>query len=225
MRGGGQAMTMWEHVIPFGDSSWTLPLAASIAVTLLLGGHLARAVHWLACLGVGVVVIITGKLAFDLGGWCLPAIGFFSISGHAMQTTAIYPLLFMMIGSGLGEHAARWGFYLGLTASLLMAVALISGNYHTLSETVAGAMVGAAVVSSYYRWYPSLRPAHLSLLVVLSLYVVLFVDIHDAVNPTKTAIWKGVSRWLGASEQYSRRIYFDPASGVRRILVRSRQML
>ncbi|MES2007437.1 MAG: phosphatase PAP2 family protein [Pseudomonadota bacterium] len=218
-------MTLWEHVIPFGDSSRTLPLAASIAVTLLLGGNLARAVHWLACFGVGVVVIIAGKLAFDMGGWCLPALDFFSISGHAMQTTAIYPLLFTMIGSGLGEHVARWGFYLGLMASLFIATALVAGNYHTLSETVAGATVGAAVVCSYFYWRPSLRPEHLSLLVVLSLNVVLFVDIHDVVHPTKAAIWQGVARWLGASDQYSRRIHIDPETGVRQILMRHGQPL
>ncbi|MDF3833480.1 phosphatase PAP2 family protein [Cupriavidus basilensis] len=218
-------MMLWEYVIPFGDSTWTLPLAASIAIVSLLGGYRARALHWLACFGIGLTVIIAGKLAFDLGGWCLPAAGFYSISGHAMQTTAIYPLLFMVIGAVFGERAVRWGFYLGLAAALLMAVTLVAGNYHTLSETVVGMMVGMLVVCSYMRWQPSLRPVHLSLLVVLPLSVALIFDMHDTVNPTKAALWQRAAHWMGATEQYTRQIYTDPVSGMRRISVRLRQIL
>lgn len=217
-------MTLWAHVIPFGDSSWTLPLAVSMAIALLLGGDPARAVRWLACFVAGIVVIVAGKLAFDLGGWCWPSLGFYSISGHAMQTTAIYPLLFMMLFSSLGPQATRWGFLLGLAASMFMAIALLAGNYHTLSETLAGMAVGALAVCTYLRWQPSLRPAHLSLLVALPTAVMLLVDMHGTVNPTKVALWQRAAVWLGATEQYTRQIYTDPVSGTRRVSVRLRSL-
>jgi len=217
-------MTLWAHVIPFGDSTWTLPLAVSIAVALLLGGDRARAIRWLACFGAGIALIVAGKLAFDLGGWCFPSIGFYSISGHAMQTTAIYPLLFMMLFSTVGPQAARWGFLLGLAASMFMAVTLLAGNYHTLSETLAGLAVGAMVVCTYLRWQPSLRPAHLYLLVALPVAVVLLVDMHGTVNPTKAALWQRAAVWLGATELYTRQIYTDPVNGTRRVFVRLRRL-
>ncbi|MBB1634308.1 phosphatase PAP2 family protein [Cupriavidus sp. UME77] len=217
-------MTLWPLVIPFGDSSWTLPLSASIAIALLLGGNRGLAVRWMACFGAGLAVIVAGKLAFDLGGWCLPALGFYSISGHAMQTTAIYPLLFMLLFSALGPRAARCGFLLGLAASMFMAVTLLAGNYHTLSETLAGMAVGAAVVCTYLRWQPKLRLAQLSLLVALPVAVVLLVDMHSTVNPTKAALWQRAAIWFGATEQYTRQISTDPVSGTRRVAVRVRSL-
>lgn len=218
-------MTLWVHVIPFGDSTWTLPLVVSIAIALLLGGYRASAFRWLVFFGAGIAMIVVGKLAFDLGGWCLPTVGFYSISGHAMQSTAIYPLLFMMIGSVSGAQIARWGFYLGLAAALFMAMTLVAGGYHTLSETVVGTTVGAAIVCSYARWQPSLRPIHLCSLVVLPLTVALLIDMHDTVDPTKAALWQRAAHWFGVTEQYTRQIYTDPDSGSRRVLVRLRQIL
>ncbi|MGT2512716.1 hypothetical protein [Cupriavidus basilensis] len=140
-----------------------------------------------------------------------------------MQTTAIYPLLFMLVLSVFGAQAARWGFHLGLAASVFMAVTLLAGNYHTLSETLAGMAVGAMVVCTYLRWQPSLRPAHLSLLVALPVAVVLLVDMHGTVNPTKAALWQRAAVWLGATEQYTRQIYTDPVNGTRRVFCAAAQ--
>ncbi|WP_432260476.1 phosphatase PAP2 family protein [Cupriavidus sp. TMH.W2] len=218
-------MTLWAHVVPFGDSTWTLPLAAAIALALLLAGYRAHAARWLVCFSAGIAMIVAGKLVFDLGGWSLPSIGFYSISGHAMQTTAIYPLLFMMILSAFGTRAARWGFYLGLAAALFMAITLLSGNYHTLSETLAGLVVGGAVVCSYLRWQLSFRPAHLASLVLLPLAAAVLVDMHGTVNPAKAALWQRAAHWLGATEKYTRQIYTDPASGMRLVSVRLRSIL
>lgn len=218
-------MTVWAHVIPFGDSTWTLPLAVSMAVALLLRGYPGGAVRWLICFGAGIALIVAGKLVFDLGGWYLPSLGFYSISGHAMQATAIYPLLFMMTLSVFGARAGRWGFYLGLGASAFMAVTLLAGDYHTLFETLAGMAVGAVVVCSYRHWKIMLRPADLSLLAILPLSVALIVDMHGTVNPTKAALWLKVAHWLGANQQYTRQIYTDPKTGLQQVTVRLRDIL
>jgi hypothetical protein len=210
----------WIYIIPFGESRLTLPLAASIALFLLLGGYRRQAACWLLSFCAGLLVIVTGKLSFELAGWSLPSLAFYNISGHAMQTTAIYPLLLMLSGSAFGPRYSRLGAYLGLGAAVYMAVTLVTGNYHTLSETLAGMAIGLVVFCPYLRWRPRPRFSFQAWLIALPLCGgVAMLVLYGAANPVKHVLWQHAAHWLSATDRYTRVIYTDPVTGNREVLV------
>lgn len=64
-----------SRIVAFGDSTGMLPLAAVIGLILFGAGYRLRALAWLASFGAGVLLILVGKMAFDLGGLHLSALG------------------------------------------------------------------------------------------------------------------------------------------------------
>ncbi|XYI34201.1 phosphatase PAP2 family protein [Cupriavidus oxalaticus] len=203
----------WSLVIWLGESSWVLPLAAAIALWLAAAGQWLRALRWAATLGAGAALILAGKLAFELGGWSWPAAGLYSISGHAMLTTATYPVLLMLAGGMLGARGARGGWLAGLAVSVVMGVALVAGYYHTLSETLAGAAVGLAVAACNTGAAVPLRLGRAALLLAASAALALMARFPQRVDAARDALQARSAERLGISQQYSRRIHVDPDSG------------
>ncbi len=196
-----------------------LPLAAAIGLVLFGAGYRLRALAWLASFSVGVLLIGAGKLAFDLGGLHVSALGFYSISGHAMLTTAVYPMLLMLLGASFSERTARYGTVLGFSPVAVISATLIVGNYHTLAETVAGGVIGLCVAWFNLRTPVRLEPRRLAGLLLLMLPLCLAVPTgwHGRARPIKEAMWQGLAHRLGATHWYRRDIVTDPLSGKRHI--------
>ncbi|QYY27672.1 MULTISPECIES: membrane protein [Cupriavidus] len=204
----------WFLVARFGEASFLFPLAALVAVRLAYQGLWKQAFYWLFTLCAGSAVIVAGKLAFEFGGWSVPAANLYSISGHAMLTACVYPVLLTVLGSIWGERAARTGTRIGIGVAVLAALALIAGHYHTVAETLIGMGVGFIVTWANLR--PSRRkvaavraPALNSLVLGLLLVVLVPVSFY----PIRIQLWSRGLDWLGVTERYSRRIGIDPISG------------
>ncbi|CAG9173773.1 hypothetical protein [Cupriavidus pinatubonensis] len=204
----------WFLVARFGEASFLFPLAALVAIRLAFQGLWKQAFYWIFTLCAGAAVIVAGKLAFEFGGWSVPSANLYSISGHAMLTASVYPMLLTVLGAIGGEKAARSGTRIGIGVALLAAVALIAGRYHTVAETLIGMGVGFIVTWANLRpsrrRIPAVRAPALNSL-VLGLLLVVLVPV--SLYPIRVQLWSQGLDWLGVTERYSRRIGIDPISG------------
>lgn len=206
--------TPWFLIVHFGEASLMFPLAGIVALRLAYLGQWKQAFYWLLSLSVGAAVILIGKLAFEFGGWSMPAADVYSISGHAMLTASVYPVSLTVLGSIWSKRAARVGLFSGICLALLAAVALVGGRYHTLSETLIGMVVGFTVTWANLR--PShwlLAPSQMPRLGRKALCAVLLVILPVSIYPIRVQLWSSALSWLGVTERYSRHIGVDPVSG------------
>ncbi|AGW92523.1 MULTISPECIES: phosphatase PAP2 family protein [Cupriavidus] len=218
-------MTQWPPFILLGESTWLVPVGLAIALALAAAGAWRRALVWLASFGCGAALVGSAKLAFDFGGWYLPALDLYDVSGHAMLTTAVYPVLLMLLGSALSPRVARIGWFAGLALALAMALKLVSGHYHTLSETLLGGAVGLAV--AWLNAGIRIRgPApQVVLVAVLGIGAFVFVNAHGLLYPVKAAMWEHAARWQDGTVRHYRQIDADPVTGQTRVTVRKRSCL
>lgn len=204
----------WVLIVHLGGASLTMPLAGMIALRLAYLGLWKRACYWLLSLVAGVAVILAGKLAFAFGGWSLPSVSVYSVSGHAMLTASVYPVLGAMLGSARGRQRAGYGLLAGVGVAALVATALVVGRYHTMAETLVGLAVGLTVAwINIHSSHVHARAAQTPMLARLALCGFLFLVVPAALYPIKVRLWSHGMHWFGITERYYRSIDTDPASG------------
>ncbi|CAJ94846.1 Membrane-associated phosphatase [Cupriavidus necator] len=218
-------MMHWPSLIQLGTITLLVPVALVIALALSVGGAWRSALRWLVSFSLGAALVGAAKFAFDYGGWYLPQLGLYSVSGHAMLTAATYPVLLMLLGSALSPRVARIGWFAGLALGLAMAVKLVSGNYHTLSETLLGGAVGLAV--AWLNAGIRIRgPApQIVLVAALGIGAFVFVNVRGLLYPVKAAMWEHAAPWQDGTVRHYRQIDADPVTGETRITVRKRSCL
>ncbi len=206
-------MSFWSFFIGLGDSALTIPLALGIALALAFQRAVRPALTWLLAFGIGLAVIAAGKLAFALFGWSLPAFDFYVISGHAMLTAAVYPMLFGSLVRASSPRMRRMAIITGLALAAAMAVILVTTLQHTLSETLLGSLVGLMVAFIGLRKPTAIRirPAALAAFIPLSCLVLLnaTMPVHAAMQ----GLWHHLGAQVGASGKYIRYIEFDTQAG------------
>lgn len=210
---------LWNHYLYFGESRLALPLAAWIAVCLAVAGQGMRALCWTVSFGIGATLVMAAKSAFSYSGWSLPSIGVYSVSGHAMLTAAVYPVLLMLLGSALGRYTGWLGLAAGVALALFMPVVLVTDFHHTVGESLIGLGVGLAVAGmTLWRWQP-VRLRHAGATVAMLLPLALLFDPRDAVEDMRDALHGRAMQWTGATGEYWRSIDPDPATGRRVVSV------
>src|SRR5690606_10313024 len=118
-----------------GDSAWVLPLAAGMALVLLLQRQWRAALIWCLALAGATLTIVAGKLAFDLFGWSIRNWKLYNVGGHAMFSAALYPTLGGLLMAGNSPLARRLGVAGGVLVALCVAGALVWRLDHSLAET------------------------------------------------------------------------------------------
>ena len=121
--------------------------AALAAVLMLAQKHATKplAVGWMAALALAIVATTVSKVAFMGWGIGIPDIDFTGISGHTMLAMAVYPLLFSTLASQLPPLQQRLSVAAGFVLALLVGQSRLAIDVHSVSEVLAGAMVGGAV--------------------------------------------------------------------------------
>nr|MBF0683756.1 phosphatase PAP2 family protein [Pseudomonas sp.] len=215
-------MSLRSLFISLGDSAVAIPLALAIALALALQDQRQRAAWWLLAFGTGIAIIAAGKLAFEFFGWSVPAIDMYVISGHAMLTAAVYPMLFTTLARPFGALAKRLGLFMGLGLAGLMGIGLVWGRFHTVSETVLGALVGLAVASAGHWSAARLHIGPAAVVALIPLLLLAAADIPSPVHAAKQRIWRYVAAELNLSERHIRYIRLDKATGEREVMLRVR---
>lgn len=212
-------MSFWSLFIGLGDSALAILLALGITLALFFQRESAQAARWILAFGTGALIIAAGKLAFDFFGWSIERIDMYVISGHAMLSAAVYPMLFGALTRSASPRVQLLAIFAGLAIAAAMAVVLVLTRQHTLSETLLGSLVGLAVafIGLYRPIAIRLRPA--LLLVFAPVLCLTLLNVSSPVHAARESIWRHAGAWFGVSGEYVRYIDVHPQSGEPAVVV------
>lgn len=150
----------WHLVTRLGESGIVLPVAITAAIWLLVDSREPRSAWlWLVPLGVAASITTVTKLAFLGWGIGSATFNFTGISGHAMFSAAIYPVLLRIL---LRKAPRPWpaaGIAAGYALAVLIAVSRVVVHAHSWSEVIAGFVTGG-LASACALTLMSIEPAH-----------------------------------------------------------------
>ncbi len=176
---------LWFSITRFGGAGLTLPLALTIAIWLALGYTWRLAVTWLGLLGAAIGVVMLTKIAFLGWGVGVREWDFTGVSGHAMLSTAVYPVAFFLTFLPTRPRLRAFGVALGLAVGVAVGLSRVVLDAHSPSEAAAGCTVGALAATVFVWWSWNARPGKLSAVPVAVSLLMLFVALHDVRVPTQ----------------------------------------
>lgn len=144
-------MIDWSEITHFGDITITSLAALAITAWLLAENEKRLALLWCVLFGSAMTLVVATKMAFIGWGIGIRSLDFAGFSGHAMRAAAVLPVLFYL----LLERTPGWvrvsGAVCGLGFAALISVSRVFLNAHSISEVVAGWVLGAAVSILFIR--------------------------------------------------------------------------
>ena len=144
-------LRLWYTITSLGGAGLTLPLAIAIALWLALGYTWRMAALWLGLLGAAIGVVTLTKLAFLGWGVGVRALDFTGVSGHAMLSTAVYPVALFLMLLPARRSIRLAGVLLGLAAGIAVGLSRVVLVAHSPSEAVTGCLVGAGAALLFVR--------------------------------------------------------------------------
>ncbi|WP_295452937.1 phosphatase PAP2 family protein [uncultured Thiodictyon sp.] len=171
-----QTLLFWDQVGHLGAAGLMLPLLLIVCACLWQTGQRAVAGRWLLLLAAGAALVLMTKLVFMVWGMGSVALDFTGISGHTTLATAILPVWLAWLPGRWGGRRVQWvALLIGLGIGALVGWSRIAVGAHSVSESVAGWLLGAAIATAAFHWFdqrvsPPLlaRGAGLMLLLALS---------------------------------------------------------
>lgn len=144
-------MIAWLEITRFGDIVVTAPAAAAIIAWLMMGRAWRLAAWWWVLFIGGMALVVATKIAFIGWGFGIRALDFTGISGHAMRATAVYPVLFYLALLRAAPPARSAGAALGLGVAIVIGISRVAVNAHSVSEVVAGCVLGGLLGLVFLR--------------------------------------------------------------------------
>jgi membrane-associated phospholipid phosphatase len=138
-------MISWTTITDFGDSAAMLPAAIVIGLWLAIGGAWWRALVWTLVFTLGTSVVVASKIAFIGWGYGIRSLDFTGVSGHSMLATAILSAGFYLAGEELRRGVRLAGVVTGMAGGFLIGISRLELQVHSVSEVVAGCLVGGIV--------------------------------------------------------------------------------
>ena len=135
----------WPFLSFFGDSTVLLPSAALLFATLLLRKKTAHlAWQWAALFGITGAIVSFSKLAFMGWGIGIRDIDFTGFSGHSALSAAFWPVFLWLLSARLSSRIRTLFVFAGYGIALTVAYSRLVIHAHSVSEVIAGALLGAA---------------------------------------------------------------------------------
>ncbi|WP_433695712.1 phosphatase PAP2 family protein [Paraburkholderia phenoliruptrix] len=176
---------LWYSITSLGGAGMTLPLAFAIALWLAVGYTWRMAAGWLLLLGAAIGLVTVTKLAFLGWGVGVRELDFTGVSGHAMLSTAVYPVALFLILLRTHPSVRVLGVLLGLVAGLAVGLSRVVLSAHSPSEAITGCLVGALAALLFVRMAWKAQPERLSVFPVAVSLMVLAVLMHGVHVPTQ----------------------------------------
>jgi membrane-associated phospholipid phosphatase len=145
-------LSSWGNLTFLGDSVVLLPAAAVVFAWLLCGRAPRLAWAWCLLFGGALTLVLASKLAFVGWGIGSRTLDFTGFSGHAMRACAVLPVMAYLCL----RHSVGWLRVTGLAAAYLVGaligVSRVLVHAHSVSEAVAGALLGVLISALFIRW-------------------------------------------------------------------------
>ena len=197
--------SFWYLMTRLGEVQILLP-AALLAMLVLAHRADTRplATSWLGLLCLTTLLTTASKIAFIGWGIGSATLDFTGISGHTMFAAAVYPLLLGTLTSRLppwGQQVAVTG---GYALALLVGMSRLEVGAHSVSEVVAGLLLGgaASALAMARAGLPRSRIGS-SLTVLVTLWV-LITTIHIPPVPTHSMVTRLALSLSGSSVPHTR---------------------
>ncbi|WP_447934645.1 phosphatase PAP2 family protein [Stenotrophomonas lactitubi] len=142
-------MNFWEGLSSLGDSRALLPLSAVLLLSLAAP---QRPMKWRWAITIAAVALLTltSKIAFMGWGVGIASLDFTGISGHAAMSSTIYPTALWMLACGRSQRPWAWALA-GVGLALAIAVSRLPLHAHSVSEIVAGLILGLLATLAVLR--------------------------------------------------------------------------
>lgn len=175
---------LWYAITNLGGAGLTLPLAVAIALWLAAGYSWRMAASWLLLIGASVGLVMVTKIAFLGWGVGVRDLDFTGVSGHAMLSTAVYPVAFFLMLQGARTPLRVAGVLIGLAVGVAVGFSRVVLDAHSPSEAVTGCLVGAVTALTFVRYWWAAQSGRLSAAAVALSLVALTFALHDVRVPT-----------------------------------------
>lgn len=176
---------LWFSITRLGGAGLTLPLAVAIALWLALGYSWRLAAGWLGIVGAAALVVTLTKIAFLGWGVGVREWDFTGVSGHAMLSTAVYPVAFFLTLLPARASVRLLGVVGGIATGVAVGLSRVVLSAHSPSEAVAGCIVGALSAVLFVWWAWDAKPGKLSVVPVAVSLLMVAVALHDVRVPTQ----------------------------------------
>lgn len=151
-------MIPWMKIVHLGDTAVMIPAAVAIMVYFISGRAWRMAWQWGLVFTAGISLVAVSKIAFLGWGSGIHSIDFKALSGHATSTTAVIPVLFYLLPQRFPPLIRATGVLLGIVFGILMGILLVVLKEHSVSEAVAGCILGG-IVSFSFIWISGPLPS------------------------------------------------------------------
>jgi hypothetical protein len=144
-------MIGWTAITRLGDVSVTAPAALAIGILLLHNGERRSAIRWVALFTGGTALVAATKIAFIGWGIGISPLDFTGASGHAMRAAAIAPVIPYLFCRQAPRLSRLAWMVLACMSVASVGISRIMLHAHSVSEVVAGWVIGLIVVSCFIR--------------------------------------------------------------------------
>jgi membrane-associated phospholipid phosphatase len=149
----------WK-IMRLGDLQILLPAMLLASLWLLVTARAWGVVlRWWGFTALAVALTVASKVAFAGWGWGFAPLDYAGISGHAMFSAAVLPVLARCVAGRAGAPWPRVGVGLAYAGAVLVAVALVRTGTHSVAEVLLGFALGGGAAAATLRDWPEANAA------------------------------------------------------------------
>ena len=142
----------WVALTRFGDAAITLPIAATMAIGLASADRRWQGVWALLFpFALAMLLVVASKVAFLGFGYGSSALDFTGASGHAALAACIYPAAARLFSAGRRPGIRHAAMAAACALAALVAVSRVRVGAHSVSESLAGTLLGAGAAIAGIR--------------------------------------------------------------------------
>jgi hypothetical protein len=198
--------SFWHTFTSLGDSGFLLPAALLAGLWLFLQGHTRTAAfQWALMFGACGFVVMVSKIAFMGWGIGSAELDFTGFSGHTALATSVWPVLLWVAASRASRRWRLAAAALGWCLAIGIGVSRLALEAHSISEVVAGALLGTAV-STGFLWLqgPSPAPARGRRWPLVAAIALMALALHGRPAPTQDALALIAAKLANRERPYTR---------------------
>jgi len=159
LTGGPAKMGIWQLVTHLGSAGLIVPMLLLLALGLWRSGQGRAMGVWLSWVVVASVFVLGSKIAFLGWGLGIASLDFTGASGHVALAAIVLPAWLGCLMAGGGSRISLVGILIGLLVAALVCWSRVALGAHSLSESIAGWLVGAGTSAIAFKVMNGRAPA------------------------------------------------------------------